>query len=161
MLTNPRYEILRTALTNLIGAADQVDQNEFSDSAAITLGDGVRPVSGEFLSLMLFTWQEGTGAIQTPAGTLLILTHDPEASGGDASITAGERLQTVGQITVAAADWSSDANGGSCCKLDQPVPFHSVNTLYLVWFHTDATSFNDGAGDDEFLSVRLWYRRDT
>jgi hypothetical protein len=161
MLTSQRYEMLRTALTALIGADEQVDQNDFGASVAVTLGDGVRPVSGEFLSLMLYTWEEGTGAVQTPAGTLLILTSDPATTAGDTSITSGERLQVIGQIAVSASDWISDANGGSCCIVDQPVPIHDLTTVYLLWFHEDATSFNDGAGDDECLSCRLWYRRDT
>ena len=161
MLTNPRYEITESAHTILIQSDDQVDQNDYSDSKSITLGDGVRPVSGEILSVMLFTWEEDAGAVQTPAGTLLFLDADPDVSGGDTALTTAERLTILGHVTVAAADWQSDANGASVCKLDQPVPFHSLNTLYAVWFHEDATSFNDGGTDDEFLSLKFWYRRDT
>jgi hypothetical protein len=45
--------------------------------------------------------------------------------------------------------------------LQPTVAFHNLQTLYLVWFHEDATSFNDAAGDDEQMILRLWYRRDT
>ena len=73
MLSNPRYDIYETALAELIGADEQVDQNDYGGSVAVTLGDGVRPVSGEFLSFMFFATETGSGAVQTPAGTLLLL----------------------------------------------------------------------------------------
>ena len=161
MLSNPRYQITTTTRTTLVGADDQVDQNDYSDSIALTLGDGVRPVSGEILSAVFFSWEEGSGAVQTPAGTLLLLSADPAASAGDTALTAAERVTVLGHITVSAGDWQSDANGASVFVYNQPVPFHNLQTLYAVWFHEDATSLNDGAGDDELLAVQLWYRRDT
>ena len=161
MLTNPRYQIYATERTILIDTDDQVDQDDYSASEALTLGDGVRPVSGEILSAVFFAWEEGTGAVQTPAGTLLLLSADPAVSAGDTAITAAERVTVIGHIEVAATDWISDANGASAFIYNQPVPFHNLQTLYAVWFHEDATSLNDGAGDDELLAVQLWYRRDT
>ena len=161
MLTNPRYEITPTTRTILIDTDDQVDQDDYGASKALTLGDGVRPVSGEILSAVFFSWEEGSGAVQTPAGTLLLLSADPAESAGDTAITAAERVTVLGHVAVAAADWQSDANGASAFIYDQPVPFHNLQTLYAVWFHEDATGLNDNAADDEFLAVQLWYRRDT
>ncbi len=161
MLTSPHWQIYETALTELIGADEQVDQNDYGVSAAVTLGDGVRPCSGELLSFIFFSTETGTGAIQTPAGTLLILDADPATTAGDTSITAAERVTVVGHIPVTAADWQSDANGASAFIYNKPVPFHNLQTLYFLWFHEDATSYNDGAGDDEVLQVKAWYRRDS
>lgn len=160
-LSAPYYQITETALTELVGKDEQVDQNDYGGSVAVTLGDGVRPVSGELLSFAFFSTEEGTGAVQTPAGTLLILDADPAVSAGDTSITAAERLTVLGHVSIAAADWQTDANGGSNFVYDQPVPFHNLQALYFVWFHEDATSYNDGAGDDEVLEVKAWYRRDS
>lgn len=161
MLTNPRYQIQELGLTELIGPNEQVDQNDYGASVAIALGDGVRPVSGELLSFMFYSGETGTGAVQTPAGTLLLMDADPAVSAGDTSITAAAHQTIIGRVDVAAADWIADANGGHACKLDQPIPFHNLQTLYAVWFHTDATSLNDAAGDDETLHFNGWYRRDT
>lgn len=161
MLTNPRYQIAEMGSTELIGADEQVDQNDYSASVAVTLGDGIRPVSGEILSFMFYTVEEGTGAIQTPAGTLLLMDTDPATTAGDSALTAAEHRTILGRVTVAAGDWLSDANGGNAFIYNQPIPFHNLQTLYLVWFHEDATSLNDGAGDDEYLFCNAWYRRDT
>lgn len=161
MLSNPLYQITELGLSNLIGADQQVDQNDYGASVALTLGDGVRPVSGEFLSFLFYTAETGSGAVQTPAGTLLLLDADPAVSAGDTSITAAERFTVVGQIRVLASDWISDANGGSAFIHDQPLPFHSLTALYAVWFHEDTASFNDAGGDDETLQFNAWYRRDS
>lgn len=156
-----RYEMKVVELVELIGADEQVDQGDYGGSVSIPVGNGVKPASGEFLSFMFFSRQTGTGAIQEPAGVLLLLSADPSVSPGDTSITAAERITVLGHVNVAAGDWKADANGGSAFIYDQPVPFHELEDVYVVWFHEDATSFNDGAGDDEILSFSAWYRRDT
>lgn len=161
MLTAPYWQIAETDLTELVGANEQVDQNDYGASVAVTLGDGVRPCSGELLSFAFFSTETGSGAVQTPAGTLLILDADPATAAGDTTISAVERITIFAQVSVAAADWQSDANGGSAFIYNQPVPFHNLQTLYFLWFHEDATSLNDDAGDDETLQVKAWYRRDS
>jgi len=161
MLTSPHWQIYETALTELIGADEQVDQNDYGGSVAVTLGDGARPCSGELLSFMLFATETGTGAVQTPVGTLLVLDADPASAAGDTAITAAERVTVIAHIEVATTDWQSDANGASAFVYNQPAPFHNLQTLYFLWLHEDATSFNDGAGDDEILQVKAWYRRDS
>ena len=161
MITNPRYEITEIGVTELVGADEQVDQNDYGGSVALTLGDGIRPVSGEFLAFCFYTRETGTGAVLSPAGTLLLLDADPAVSAGDTAITAAERITVLAHVTVAASDWITDANGGSVYIYNQPIPFHNLQTIYAVWFHEDATSFNDGAGDDETLDFNAWYRRDT
>ena len=161
MLSNPLYHIYELASQSLIGINDQVDQDEYGDSIAITLGDGVRPCSGEFLSFNFTTRETGTGAILSPAGTLFLLDMDPAATAGDAALAAGTFGTIIGRIDVSATDWITDANGGNAYIPNKPIPFHNLQTVYAVWFHEDATSFNDGAGDDEYLSFNAWYRRDS
>lgn len=160
-LSNPLYHITETALTELVGADEQVDQNDYSGSVAVTLGDGVRPVSGEFLSFTFYTKEEGSGAVMSPAGTLILLDADPAIASGDTAMTAAERETVIGSIDVAAADWIADATGAHASILDKPLPFHNLQTIYAVWLHTDATSLNSAAGDDEVLSFKAWYRRDS
>jgi len=161
MLTSPHWQICETDLVELVGADEQVDQNDYGGSVAVTLGDGVRPCSGELLSFALFSTETGSGAVQTPAGILLILDADPATTAGDTAITAAERVTILGHVAVAATDWQSDANGGSAFVYNQPIPFHNLQTLYFLWVHEDATSLNDGAGDDEILQAKAWYRRDS
>ena len=145
-------------LTELIGVDEQVDQNDYGGSVAVSLPS---LTSGEILSFVFYSTEDGTGAVQEPAGVLLILDADPAVAAGDTSITAAERVTVLGHVAVAATDWKSDANGASAFIYNQPVPFHEVSTLYLCWFHEDATSFNDAAGDDEQLECNFWYRRDS
>jgi hypothetical protein len=161
MLTNPRYQIAEFGNQSLAGTNEQVDQNDYGASTSITLGDGVRPVSGEILSFLFFSGEAGTGAVQTPAGTLLLFDADPAITAGDTSISLAARISILGQVPVSAADWQADASGASQCILDKPVPFHNLTKLYAAWFHEDATGLNDAAGDDEFLAFNAWYRRDT
>ena len=161
MLANPHWHITELTLTELVGADEQVDQNDCSGSVACTLGDWVRPNSGEFLSFLFVTGETGTGAILTPAGRLLLFDADPAIASGDTSITLAERRTLIGQVTVLASDWITDANGGSAYIYSQPIPFHNLQTVYAVWFHEDATSINSAAGDDETLEFNAWYRRDS
>lgn len=156
-------EIVESTLTELIGADEQIDQNDFGGSVEVDLA-GLAIVggcSGEILSVMLFATEAGTGAILEPAGTLFIFDADPSISAGATSMSAAARVTVLGQVVVGANDWKADANGASVFVYNQPVPFHELDSLFLAWFHEDATSFNDGAGDDEKLEVKFWYRRDS
>lgn len=161
MLTSPRYQIREIGIAELIGKDEQVDQNDYGGSVAVTLGDGNLPASGEFLAFSFHSTEEGTGSVQTPAGTLLLLDADPAVSAGDTALTAAEHKTILGRVDVSAAAWISDANGATAYIYNNPIPFHFLNTIYVVWLHTDATSFNDGAGDDEVLEFNAWYRRDS
>lgn len=149
-----------SGLVELVGVNDQVDQNDFGASVAVTTVPLIQ-VSGEIVQWGLFSTVDGTGSVQTPAGTLFVFSANPAIAAGDTSITAAERLTVIGQIGVAASDWKADANGASAFIHDQPLVFPPLGTLYLAWFHEDATSFNDGAGDDEQLEGAFWYRRDS
>jgi hypothetical protein len=159
----PRYPILHIGVTELVGKDEQVDQNELGDAVEVDLssdGEG-QPISGEILSAMFYATEEGSGSVQDSAGELLIFTADPgQAAGDDGSGISGAEWQTcIGRIKIAASDWSTEDNGGIAYVTDTPIPFHDLSSLFLVWYHTDATSLNDAAGDDEVLDVDLWYQR--
>ena len=160
MYTQPFMPMREGGLTELVGINEQVDQSDYSGSVAVTL-DATIPRSGEILSVCLYSTEDGSGAVQTPAGRLLVLDADPAVSSGDTSITAAEWVTVLGHIKVLSGDWLTDANGGIAYVHDVPIPFHDLNTLYFVWFHEDATSLNSAAGDDEQLQMNCWYRQDS
>jgi len=144
-------------LTELVGINEEVNTNDYGGSVDVEIGT---QVSGEILSFAFYATEDGSGAVQDSAGKLIILDADPEVSVGDTALAAAEWPTVLGVVTVAAADWVTDANGGCAFIYDQPIPFHAVSTLYFVWLHTDATDLNDAAGDDEQLEFNAWYRQD-
>lgn len=158
--SQPFDQIREVGLTQLIDKDDQVDQNDFSASIALAVNIDNLPMSGELLSLVLVTTETGSGAIMKPAGTLVLLDANPAVAAGDTAMTAAEWKTAIGTVDVEAADWISDANGGLLFK-QVAVPFHELTTIYAVWLHTDATSINSAAGDDEYMHVNVWYRRDS
>jgi hypothetical protein len=158
MLTMPFDKIRESGVMELVGINEQVDQNDYSGSVSFNL-PGTQPASGLLLSFAFYATEDGTGAVQDSAGELLIFDADPNPTSGDTALTAAEWVTCLGRITVNAANWTTDANGGVAYIDDHQIPFHGVQTLYFVWFHTDATSLNDGAGDDEQLEVNIWYQR--
>jgi hypothetical protein len=158
MLSQPFDPIHQAGLTELIGPDEQVDENDYSGSVAVPLG---QHVSGEILQVTLYASEAGTGAVLTPAGTLFLFDTDPSISSGDTAMALAARQAVIAQIAVATSDWQSDADGASAAILDSPVAFHQVETLYFAWLHQDATSFNDAGADDESLHLNFWYRRDS
>ena len=154
----PLDGILEGGLTELVGVDDTVNTSDYGASVAVALPG---TYSGEITSFMFYATKSGTGAIQDSAGILYVLKVDPEIVAGATAMTAAAWVTQIGKVIVTAADWHGDANGGCAFIYEQPVPFHSLGTLYFVWFHTDATDLNDGAGDDEQLEFNFWYRRDS
>ncbi len=158
--TIPLAPITETGIAELVGKNEQIDQYDFTGSIDLAVGIGGLPVSGEFLSLILTTLETGSGAVMVPAGVLLLFDADPNPTPGDTALTAAEWKTAIGSVAIAATDWISDANGSHAFKAIA-IPFHDLTSIYAVWYHTDATSLNDAAGDDEELHCNLWYRRDS
>jgi hypothetical protein len=159
-MSQPFDQIREVGLTELIDKDDQVDQNDFSASVELDVNIDDQQMSGELLSLVLVTTELGSGAVQDPAGHLVFLDADPSVSAGDTAMTAAEWKTALGYVEIEADDWITDANGGLVFK-QIAIPFHELANLYAVWLHTDATSFNDAAGDDEEMHLNVWYRRDS
>jgi hypothetical protein len=158
MLVSSHHPILELGLNELIGINDQVDQNDYGGSVAITLG--TQPVSGEILAFAFYSTETGSGAVLQPTGKLILFDADPTVVAGDTLLTATDHITVLAVIDVAAGDWVADAGGAVAYIVDTPVAFHAMATLYAVWKHTFATSYNDAAGDDEQLRFNAWYRRD-
>jgi len=160
-LVAPMFPPAETGVLELVGTDERVDQNEFGAAVSYDI-PGPKAGSGILTAFTFFATEEGTGALQDSAGQLLIFDADPGHSAGDdgSGITAAEWKTLIAAIDVAAGDWTTEDNALFCNKRDfEPIRFHEVNTLYFVWRHTDATSLNDAAGDDESLSVNVWYQR--
>ena len=92
---------------------------------------------------------------------LLIFDQDPAVSAGGEALARWAHRYLIGKVNVETADWHLDSNGGMAYIFDNPVPFHTVNTLYFAWFHEDATGLNSTAADEEMLHFDFWYRRDS
>lgn len=151
--------VFETSFLQLIGPDEQIDQNDYTDEISAQFWG-----SGEILGFNFFSAEDGAGDVQEPTGKLLIFNDAVSTAAGDTSITVAERADLIGIVQVNAADWQSDANGASVYYADQPVAFPRADSgayyLYFVWFHEDAVSYNDGAGDDEYLMVKMIYRLD-
>lgn len=147
--------IQELGLTELVGINEEVNTSDYGGSVGVALGEGAE--SGELLSFAFYATEDGSGAVQDSAGELLILDADPAVSVGDTALAAAEWPTVLGRVKVAATDWTTDGGGGVAYIYNQPIPFHSLVTLYFVWFHTDATDLNDAAGDDEQLEFNAWW----
>jgi hypothetical protein len=158
LMVQPFDGMLEGGLTELVGINEEVNTDDYGGSVGVALAG---TYSGEILQFTFYATEDGTGAVQDSAGVLYVLDAGPAIAAGDTAMTAAERVTVIGHVTVNAGDWVQDANGGSATITDQPVAFHSLSTLYFVWFHTDAVDLNDAAGDDEQLEFNFWYRRDS
>jgi hypothetical protein len=151
--------IYNSALIPLIGKDEKVDQNDYGASVAYPKQQSNAP-SGEILQALFLTREDGAGAVLTPAGKLVFFSADPVLAAGDVALSTADKWETVvGIIQVEVADWLEDAKGAGACINTQPIAFEGgFENLYIAWFHEDATSFNDVAGDDEELNVILSQR---
>jgi hypothetical protein len=145
---------LEGGITELVGINEQIDQNDYSGSVGVALTE---TTSGLIEYFNFYATEAGTGAIQDSAGKLIIFDGDPSVTSGDTALSAAAWAKVLGIVDVQAADWVVDTGGGMAAVADQPIPFHSLATLYFSWKHLDATALNDGAGDDEKLEFNFWY----
>jgi hypothetical protein len=147
-----------TEVTNfeLIGIDEQVDQNEFSEDQSFTLNANGGIIYGA-RAVMAFSGT--TGASIREAGWVYLFDADPGLSVGDTALASAAVARTCfGGFALAAADWSPVAGAFNIQTVELQIPFHGVATAYAAYFHEGATSFNDGANDDEILELSLWYR---
>ena len=158
---SPVTRVKTSTVLELVGKDEEVNTSDWGEDIAFTL----RPedVSGEVLGInlvgRLFSATGGTtGAnIPVPAGKLFFFDADPGLSVGDTELTSGIHDNIIGEVVVAASDWYLDAKG-SAAYFDNPIAFYSLKTLYMAWFHTDATDINDATDDDEVLEMVFRYR---
>lgn len=140
-------------VTELIGINEQVAQNQYAASVEVSL-----PARVEITKVCLYATEDGSGAILTETGTLLVMDADPATSAADAALAAAEYPTILAQIDFADADWHEDTAGAVNCVIVADT-YHET-ALFLVFFHSGATQWNSAAGDDEQLEINLWYKRD-
>jgi len=160
--TKPFSPVLISAVTELIGINEDISQNDFGAEVGVSVKDAVGEpdkVSGEILSIILYSSETGTGAVQTPYGWLFIYDATPTVAAGDTAMTAAESLNVIGMVQINESDWETDATSGVAVKI-VAIPFPAVETLYFA-FKNEDVAINDGAGDDELVSMRFTYRRDS
>ena len=153
--THENNAVQELGITELIGINEQVDPAEYGASVTTTLeGTGV------ITKVCLIATEEGSGGILKPNGTLILFDTDPTIAFGDASITAGERVTILAQLTFSDTDYQEDANGASNCQATEET--YHTSTVFASWFlAAGEPSFNDVAGDDEKLELNVLYSRDS
>lgn len=154
---------LEYGITALVGKDDKIDQYDYGASQTLTLTTG-ELVNGYIHSLLIVSGEDGSGAIQHPACRLVFFDADPAIAAGDTNITLAEAKTIVGSVTVADGDWTTESAGTAlhayCYKiLTDPIPFHGTQYLYVALYSTDAAGINDAAGDDEVITLNVWYER--
>ena len=151
---------IEVGLTQLIGINEAVGVNQFSATADLdvtrTVGSLTAAVPGEIQSFLLVS--SAAGAPLEPTGWVFFFHTDPNTTTADAALELVDRQALLGQVEILAADWDSDATGASVSKF-VAIPFHSVDTIFVV-FRNEGAAINDAGGDDELLSINVWYRRD-
>jgi len=159
-LSRPWDPIRETGMQTLIGADDQVTQYDYGPTVDVTVGSD-QPASGLIRQLTFVSGEAGGGAVLSEAGVLYVLDADPNTSVGDANLTLAELETVIAKFEVAAADWKEENSGAAGCVAHYKGewPFHACSTLYLVYYHEGATTYNSAAGDEETLKVNIWYER--
>lgn len=152
-----------TSVTELIGKDEQISATNYSASAGLTLrnntGAATSNASGEILQVALYSYG---GSELTNAGDLYLFDTDPAvAANATALAEAGVEHKTlIGIVPVGVGDWVSDSYGAATLQTVS-IPFQSLTTIYASYrLATGSTQFNSSSGDDEYLDMRLWYRRD-
>ena len=165
MLGSP-FPIRSTGLLSLVGINERVDASEYGASVAHTLASTDDPVpmalhSGEILGLVVISTKSGSGIVQLPAGTLLVLTANPATGAGDAALTAAEHRTVLAAIPIAATDWHGDSAGAVVTK-SVAIAFESLASLsFVLKLDAGAASINDAGPDNELLQLVARYRLDT
>ena len=150
-------DILEAGITELIGVdTAAIAQNAFSASVEVALPQ-TRLRQGIIRSLGFYI--NGAAVALSPAGELFLLDADPAVAAADTDLAAAEWLTIFGNVPMVNADVISDGtpNGGLALYHDLYIPFHMVDSIFLVFKLTSATAFNSAGGDDESLSVNFWY----
>ena len=148
-------DIIVSPVAELVGINDAVAVSEYTNSVKIQFP---HEVSGEIVSVALYSTEDGSGAVQQVTGDVLFLSADPAVSAGDTSITAAEWLTVVGGVSIASTNWVADANGGMGYAVTG-IPFTDLSALYAVMLFDASSAMNDGAGDDEQLEIKVRIRR--
>ncbi len=151
----PFAPITEIPVTEIIGIDEQVDQFEYSAATELAFGS---TVSGELLNATV-----PISGLLTEAGTLLIFDADPSVSLADANLATASWALAIGKVDIAAGDWYEEDSGGTgaVATFAEPIAFHAVSSLWIVYYHEGATQWNSLAGDNESLSFQAELRLDS
>ena len=158
----PFSALLEVGITALIGPDDAeiAAGGELSNTADLAL---TTTLSGEIVSVLLVSYETGSGAVQFGRGRILFFDADPNTSAGDSDLAAAgaEYLTILGIVDIEKGDWDSDATGAAVFK-SVAIPFHAIGTVYAVYRNTDGSAvWNSAVGDNEELDINIWYRRES
>lgn len=144
-------------MVELVDQNHQVDASEYGASVSVASG-----ISGEILSIALYSSEIGSGAVQTPGCTVFFFLSDPSITAGDTTLAAAaaDHKLMLGKVKIDAGDWNADANGAVAQK-SVSIPFHSGAIYAVIRLDAGATSLNDAGGDDEEIHMGVWIRRDS
>ena len=109
------------------------------------------------------------GAALNAAGTLYFFNADPviTAATANTGLTEAKVNMIIGKLVVQDSDWevlAADiaelANfGGLWVGQDSnSIKVYPLRSVWVAFSYTGATTWNSAAGDQEVLSVRLFYR---
>ncbi len=158
----PFAAILETSFLELIGedSTEVSASGDYSNTADFALG---ATMSGEILSFLLVSHENGSGEVQTGKGVVFFFDADPNIVAGATAMAAigAEHATLIGMVQIEASEWDEDASGASVVKT-VAIPFHAISTIYAVYRNTDTVAlWNSAAGDNEVLDMRFWFRRDS
>ncbi len=133
-------------ITTLFNAGD-ITATNFGASTAITVaGTGT-------ITQVCLAWTMGTlNPVQTHS--VFFFDADPAIAENVADLTAAESLLVIGEVAFVAADYPAEfATAETACK--------ATDIKYVTATHAALHLTGVGAGTDEIVKLRLWYRRDS
>ena len=133
-------------ITTLFNAGDITATNFGASSAVTVTGTGK-------ITQVCVAWTMGTlNPVQTHS--VLFFDADPVIAENVADLTAAESLMVIGSVDFVAADYPAEfATAETACKATE-ISFTAVTHAIL---HLTGA----GAGTDEIVKLRFWYRRDS
>lgn len=146
-----------TGMIELIGKDEAITQNHYCASVAVPVS--VAAMGYRLTNVIYFSEEDGSGSVQTPAGTLFLYLDDPAIAANDAAQGQADWQQVIYYNTIASASWVTDAGGGvlfSGVDVLLPIPADAQN-FYASFYMTSAAGINDAEGDDEIISFGLVY----
>jgi hypothetical protein len=72
-------------------------------------------------------------------------------------MTGAETKTVFGFVKLDVEDWIVDAGGAIAYLREINIPYHALDSFFVVFKNTDgAAVWNSAAGDDEALDINVW-----
>ena len=154
MYIKPWLRPLETEV-ELVGADETIVLGLYGQEAEINFGYPTG-AAGVIDSVCLFASAVATGTIQDSAGSVMFWNTDPALTAGGETITTTALNELVAEVTFYASDWITSSSRYFACK-DPAAKFGRMDTLYVAWKHSDSTTLNDVAADNDVIDVNVIY----